>query len=276
MNCNRRSVRWIFDCNKWYPTRQEWVTASTSIQTEEKDRIGRFFFKRDAKNSMAGRLLMRKFLTQYSGLRWKDIEILRSERGKPYFKNKTLNFNVSHQGGYAILAAEVGDFNVGCDVMTVEYRKDEKLRDYLKIMTKQLSTDEYKMLTNPAKSEHDVCRLFCRLWCLKESYVKALGTGINLHMGELSFDIKDEHLTENKFVTSTTITVKGELQQNWSFHEILVDKNTFAAVALSPKCDPLVDEFQRLSIEDLLNEAEQIIPFDQEYCDNFFKKENAP
>lgn len=276
MNCNRRSVRWIFDCNKWYPTRQEWITASTSIQTEEKERIGRFFFKRDAKNSMAGRLLMRKFLTMYSGSRWKDIEILRSERGKPYFKNKTLNFNISHQGGYAILAGEIGDINVGCDIMTVEYRKGEKLKDYLRIMTKQLSTHEFEMLTNPNRSESDVSRLFCRLWCLKESYVKALGIGINLHLRDLSFDIKDEHLTEDSFVTSTTLTVRGEVMQNWSFQEILVEKDTFAVVALSPKLDPVLDEFQRLNVEDLLNEAEQIIPFDEEYCDNFFKKENAP
>lgn len=276
MNCNRRSVRWVFDCNKWYPTRQEWITASTSVQTEEKQRIGKFYFKRDAKNAMAGRLLIRKFLTMYSGLKWKDVEISRSDHGKPYFKNDTkLNFNISHQGGYAILAGEVGNTSVGCDVMTVEYKTGDRLSEFLRLMSKQLSEKECETIKNAKNTEKDMCRIFYRLWCLKESYTKALGTGITLNLGEISFDLKEE-VNEEEFITSTELIVSGEVLKDWSFQEILIDKDTFAAVAQSPKIDPVQDKFQHLSFQELVQEAEPLIPVDEGYCDDFFRKANLP
>ncbi len=280
MNCNRRSVRWIFDCGKWYPTRQEWITASTSVQSEEKERIGRFFFKRDAKNSMCGRLLMRKFLTVHSRLRWKDIEILRGEHGKPYFANKdetpSLNFNISHQGNYAVLAGEVGDVAVGVDVMTVDYKTGNSLLEFLRLMQKQFSEDEWKIMEKCNYSDRETCRTFYRLWCLKESYLKATGSGLTESLRDISFNIKDEIVEEDKFITSTEVMVGGELQTNWCFHEILIDPDTFAAVALSPKCEPLTNGFEHLTFEELVNEAEEITSFDEEYCDNFFKKPNLP
>lgn len=273
----RGSVRWMFDCNKWYPTRQEWMTASTSLQAEEKERIGRFYFKRDAKNAMAGRLLIRKFLTLYSGMKWRDIKVSRSKNGKPYFEQSgiKLNFNVSHQGGYAILAGEVGDISVGCDVMTVDYKRGERLSDFLRLMKKQFSDEEYNLVTCE-KSENNICRMFYRIWCLKESYVKAIGTGLSLNLADVSFNIKDKHVLQNEFVTSTELTFAGELLTNWSFHETLIEQDTFAAVALSPKMDPTVDRFQALSFEELIKEAESLTSPDDEYCDNFFKKQSLP
>lgn len=280
MNLNRRSVRWIFDCSMWSPTRQEWATASKSIQQDEKERIGKFFFKRDAKNAMAGRLLMRKFLTMYSGLRWKDIEILRGKHGKPYIKRvgdgPPLNFNISHQGNYAVLAAEVGDIAVGVDIMTVDYKSEDKLTEFLRLMQKQFSTEEWNMLRNSEYDDQEVCRTFYRLWCLKESYLKGTGMGLTESLKDISFTIKEKNLLENKFTTSTEVVVGGQLLNNWSFHEIAIDNDTFVAVALSPQCEPLVDQFQFLTFDELVSEAEDIIPFDQEYCDNFFKKHNSP
>ncbi|XKL60756.1 hypothetical protein PGB90_007813 [Kerria lacca] len=280
MNYNRRSVRWIFDCSKWYPTRQDWIVASTSIQVEEKERIGKFFFKRDAKNSMAGRLLMRKFLTVYSGLHWKDIQIFRTEHGKPYFVNGNdippLNFNISHQGNYAILAGEVGDVSVGVDIMTVEYKSGNGLSEFLRLMHKQFSADEWNIVTKKDYSEKEICRMFYRIWCLKESYLKAIGTGLTESLKEISFNIKDEQIQKNQFITSTEITVRGERLDNWSFHEIMIDNDTFAAVALFPKNEVLINKFQPLTFEELVNEAEEIIPVDPVYCDTFFNKENLP
>lgn len=279
MSCKRTSVRWIFDCSKWYPTRKEWAIASTSIQFEEKERIGRFFFKRDAKNSMAGRLLMRKFLTIHSGLKWKEIEIKRGEHGKPYFTKLAevpLNFNISHQGNYAVLAGEIGATLVGVDVMTVDYKTGDGLNEFLRLMQRQFSNDEWKIIKNPEYSERDICRMFYRFWCLKESYLKATGTGLTESLREISFHIKEMEIGQEHFSNSTEIIVFGERLKNWSFHEIMIDTDTFAVVALSSKKDVEVDKFESLTFEDLIKEAEEIIPFDEEYCDNFFSKQNLP
>ena len=62
-------------------------------------------------------------LTYVLGIPYKDIELARTEKGKPYLSNTGhpyLSFNISHQGDYAVLAAD-STFNVGIDVMKIEY-----------------------------------------------------------------------------------------------------------------------------------------------------------
>ena len=60
------------------------------------------------------------------GIPYKTIAIARTEKGKPFLSNEVpaemnnFNFNVSHQGEYAVLAAE-HHRQVGVDVMQVEY-----------------------------------------------------------------------------------------------------------------------------------------------------------
>lgn len=220
---------------------------------------------------------MRKFLTIYSGKRWKDLNILRGEHGKPYVQNDgtiSLDFNVSHQGGYAVLAGEVGDAKVGVDVMTVEYKSGAKLADFLKLMSKQFSSDELSAIKDPKLEERDICRMFYRIWCLKESYIKAIGVGLTESLKEISFHVK-EQVEKDRFVTSTEVVVKGERLTDWCFQEILIDDDTFAAVALSTRLEP-VEKFQNLSFDELVEQAEQVTPLDEEYCDSFFKKQNFP
>lgn len=45
-------VRWAFSCGTWLPSRAEWLLAMRSIQPEEKERIGKFVFARDAKAAL--------------------------------------------------------------------------------------------------------------------------------------------------------------------------------------------------------------------------------
>jgi 4'-phosphopantetheinyl transferase len=63
-------VRWAFRVGSWHPTEQEWLKAASYIQAEEKERIGKFVFRRDAKSSMIGRLLIRKFVQQATSARY--------------------------------------------------------------------------------------------------------------------------------------------------------------------------------------------------------------
>lgn len=78
--------------------------------------------------SQAGRLLIRKAISDSLSLPWDQIRLERSEKGKPFLANEVsaplagFNFNVSHQGEYAVLAAEPCHL-VGIDVMKVETSK---------------------------------------------------------------------------------------------------------------------------------------------------------
>lgn len=75
----------------------------------------------------AGRLLIRKLVCERMGYAWDGFRLERTARGKPYLPRLSpatgpasshthWNFNVSHQGDYAVLAAEPRR-QVGVDVM---------------------------------------------------------------------------------------------------------------------------------------------------------------
>ena len=48
----RGSVRLAVKAKAWVPTQKEWSLAAQCVQPEEKERIGRFVFKKDAKSAM--------------------------------------------------------------------------------------------------------------------------------------------------------------------------------------------------------------------------------
>jgi len=47
-----QSVRWAFNSHRWQPSKEDWIRAAQCLQKEEKDRIGKFVFKKDGKSSM--------------------------------------------------------------------------------------------------------------------------------------------------------------------------------------------------------------------------------
>ena len=68
---------------------------------------------------------MRKVIAESLSIPYKEIKLSRTEKGKPFLENHAqhfpnFNFNVSHQGEYAVLAAE-SEYQIGVDVMQIEY-----------------------------------------------------------------------------------------------------------------------------------------------------------
>lgn len=100
-------LRWAVNTNAWHPTRHEWVTAMRLVgNEEEKLRINRFVFKKDAKHALVGRLLIRKCCEYFLGssqlsFAAKDAQqpnqliLVRSDKGKPLLmKSKLFIFQV--------------------------------------------------------------------------------------------------------------------------------------------------------------------------------------
>lgn len=116
MTLRARQVRWVFDLSTWQPAFHELLHATSCIQNDDKERLARFVFREDFDASFIGRLLMRKFVSTVTGLPWNQIRFDRDERGKPFVSRDTvlkipndlyLDFNVSHQGSYSVLAGIV-------------------------------------------------------------------------------------------------------------------------------------------------------------------------
>lgn len=93
----------------------------------------------------------------------------RNQYGKPYLmQNGQIKVNWSHSGEYVVCA--VADREIGIDL---QYAKKEP-KDAL--IQKLLQPEELAFYENAGEEK---TRLFYKYWTLKESYLKAIGTGFH-------------------------------------------------------------------------------------------------
>ncbi|XP_038163627.1 L-aminoadipate-semialdehyde dehydrogenase-phosphopantetheinyl transferase isoform X1 [Cyprinodon tularosa] len=283
------SVRWAFRCGSWTPSRSEWLFAAQCVQREEKDRIGQFVFAKDAKLAMAGRLLLRKFVCERMRIPWPQIRLERSPRGKPYLAaplqvtttaDSAWSFNLSHQGDYAVLAAQQG-VQVGVDVMKTTMPGSNSIPEFFRIMTRQFTAHEWSTIQS-AGSEHQQLAAFYRHWTLKESFIKAIGTGLGFNLQRAEFHLSAEPLTQGTVLHQTKMHLDEEPEEEWIFEESLLDAEHHVAVALGPANDgfsaprPPPAAFTLLSYGELIASASPLTEEDPAYWDSFRMKAEAP
>lgn len=262
-------VRWVFDCGNWFPSESDWSKASRSIQLEEKERIGRFVFKRDAKRSIIGQLMIRKFLTETTQLPWSKIKTKRDYNNKPIIEGFNFNFNISHDGNLVVLAGEENTI-VGIDIMRNCYKGGKSLNEFFRIMHRNFHINEWTYIKNGTNTKQ--IDSFYRFWCLKESYVKATGTGLTIDLKQICFVPKSE-LKKNVIIHDTELFIDGQLMFEWNFHELLYDDYTIT-VCIKGSAAPV--NFQLINFQNLMSNAEMISEEDENYCKLYLSKEEQP
>ena len=56
----KAGVRLAFHCNKWKVLKEEWILAAQCIQAEDRQRIGRYIYQRDARTNMVAMIKILK------------------------------------------------------------------------------------------------------------------------------------------------------------------------------------------------------------------------
>ena len=100
-----------------------------------------------------------------------------SERGKPYFECGNPYFSFSHSGKYALCA--VSETEIGADI--------EAPRENSAALAERFFTEKE---ADAVLNADDPDEEFCRLWVIKESYIKATGEGLACPLN--SFDAGDK------------------------------------------------------------------------------------
>ncbi|XP_038254208.1 L-aminoadipate-semialdehyde dehydrogenase-phosphopantetheinyl transferase isoform X1 [Dermochelys coriacea] len=230
------SVRWAFPCAAWAPRRDEWLLAARLVQPEEKDRVRQFVFARDAKAAMTGRLLIRKLIAEKLCMPWNEIHLQRTSKGKPFLVNDILgshpsfNFNISHQGDYAVLAAEP-ELQVGIDIMKTNLPGSGSIPDFFRIMKRQFTEAEWRAIKF-INNEWIQLDMFYRHWALKESFIKAIGIGIGFNLQRIEFNASPLQLEVGKVYKETKMLLDGDKEEGWIFEETRLDDRHHVAVAL--------------------------------------------
>ena len=101
---------------------------------------------------------------KHMGLTTKE-EIKFTEKGKPYFADNNIFFNLSHSGDYAVCI--IDDVDVGIDI--------EKVRAVRERLSERFFTEEEARKINKATCPKEA---LISAWTIKESFAKAKGSTI--------------------------------------------------------------------------------------------------
>lgn len=139
----------------------------------------RFKFEKDQYRSIITHSVLRHHLSEFLGKKPHEIEMLRSETGKPYTIGP-IHFNLSHTKDYAFLACHDSS-PIGVDIECIKY-EDELLK----------IADQFLM---PKEKEHvesstDPINWFFSYWCAKEALLKAQGTGFLIDQMPIFDEVK--------------------------------------------------------------------------------------
>ncbi len=168
------------------------------ISPEKQARIGTAKRLSTKASLAAGELLIRAALEKTAGLT--DVKIAVDEHGKPYLpEHPALHFNLTHSEHYAVCT--VSDLPCGVDMEQIS-----KPHEVMALANRYFSVKEHAaMLMSPNQNE-----AFCRLWTLRESYVKMRGLGFAIGLSTLKCDFHRG---------ICTISENGKPQEDAFFHE---------------------------------------------------------
>lgn len=164
-----------------------------------REKILRLHFRRDRNLSLGAALLLDRLLASY-GLCEKDMAYSENEYGKPSLNGcPDIRFSLSHAGDYAVCAvctagttaaahaapaiagisvpASVASFIAGASALPdLGIDVEPVALPDMDVVRRCLSESELKLLLSLPETGR--AEMFTRLWTLKESFLKAVGTGI--------------------------------------------------------------------------------------------------
>lgn len=237
-------------------------------------------------SEQAGRLMIRKLVAEKLNIPWDHIRLQRTSKGKPVLAKDSLNpylnfnFNISHQGDYAVLAAEP-EVQVGIDIMKTSFPGRGSIPEFFHIMKRKFTKKEWETIRS-FNDEWTQLDMFYRHWALKESFIKAIGVGLGFEMQRLEFDVSPLNMDIGQVYKETCLILDGEEEKEWAFEESKIDEHHFVAVAVrkpdgsrhqnvSYQDDSKLSQrkFTILNFNDLVASAIPMTPEDPSFWDCF-------
>ncbi len=130
------------------------------------------------RQSLGSELLLQSAVKEYAPDLSFPVQYDPGSFGRPMWTREGLYFSLSHSGSYA--ACALSDHPVGLDIQKLSADKPALARRYF-------TESERRFL----EATEDKSAAFTLLWTLKESYVKALGSGLSTPLDSFSVTIGD-------------------------------------------------------------------------------------
>ncbi|KAM7268688.1 hypothetical protein ACFE04_010854 [Oxalis oulophora] len=220
--------RWIVDISRWDPSPFHFNSALSLLPPHQHASILSFVRMEDRKRALVSRLLQYALVHQVLGIPLNEIIITRTLEGKPYLENSNVgllfpnfNFNVSHHGDYVAIASEPLCL-VGLDIVSYSVPRNETVQEFIRNFTSYFTCLEWNYIVN-AGDDDDILIQFYRYWCMKESFIKAIGSGVG-------FGLERVEIHQTNW-TNISIKIDGETMKDWRFWVSELDKRHWVCVA---------------------------------------------
>ncbi|HEX3022520.1 MAG TPA: 4'-phosphopantetheinyl transferase superfamily protein [Lachnospiraceae bacterium] len=169
------------------------------VDDEKRKRIFKFYHLEDAQRCLFSDLLARYMLWKSTGESIRNTAFQVGSYGKPYCSNFDIHFNISHSD--RMILGVIGNSEVGIDI--------ERITGADIDIAKQFFTEDERNLILSQKDEDIRSKVFFEIWTRKESFLKAIGTGLNTSL--TSFDVcGDQVCYEGRQYDIRNIDVKPE------------------------------------------------------------------
>jgi 4'-phosphopantetheinyl transferase len=158
------------DCNNYW----------SLLDRSERVRAKSFIRELDRRRYSVSHGKLRRILSAYLQLPPEKIAFATRTYGKPYIVGEevhAIRFNLAHAGDYLAVAVSQG-FDVGVDIEVWT-----ETVDYEAVVALCFADSESRFWLNlPAEEKR---KFFYRLWTRKESFIKAVGTGLGLDVAQV-------------------------------------------------------------------------------------------
>lgn len=169
------------------------------VSEERRVKAERYHNLDDSKRCICADLLLRYGLYQKIG-QVGDIDITFNEFGKPFIKNIIdFKYNITHSGKW--VAIVYGNTDAGIDVERIQQGREE-IADFC------FSEEEKLFIYNKADKDEQI-KQFTKLWTMKESYIKFLGTGFSTNLDSFSINSLEGVITSNDGEVKKDIRVRS-------------------------------------------------------------------
>lgn len=202
---------------------QVYAVLSQGLSPDEWERADKFVFKRDRRNFIVARGMLRDVLASYLDCQPIGIRFQYGLHGKPGIRFEEapgrLEFNLSHSSGYLVLAISAGR-QVGVDVERIR-----PLPDLDQVASNSFSDYEQNALSAFAPEEKLLG--FFRCWTRKEAYLKARGDGLSIPL-----DAFDMSLAADNPIGMLSNRLDPNEVSRWSFYTFTPEQGFIAALAV--------------------------------------------
>jgi len=184
----------------WIALRVDAVPFHAELTGPERLRADRFRAEADRTAFIAGRMLIRAALSEWTGAKTVPLKI--DERGKPFCPlEDTPSFNLSHAGGWVALALSTKGA-VGIDLEDLNRRVDRA-----KLVARYFSAAEQTAIAEGPPE------MFFEIWTRKEARLKATGQGIRVPLNQVDTlscrDMTFEHFKPDSSILGCVAVCKN-------------------------------------------------------------------